>query len=121
MRRFCFITLLLLAVVPSFNAAIGADSSAIASATAEALPKAAGAQPPPQPALSQAQQPDAIMCAAPGAPHGWISVPAGKKPTDFCPQNFIRDRLLHLPVVNDAAPPAKWPQDNYLNTPGHPP
>ncbi len=54
-------------------------------AKVEALPKAAGAQPAPEPALAQAQQPDAIICSvAPagagrqelehvGTPHGWIT------------------------------------------------
>lgn len=63
------------------------------------------------PPCADCTPPDAIMCTAPGAPTGWISVPAGKKPTDICPQKFIRDRLSHMPYVGDAAAPVS-PEDN---------
>ena len=71
------------------------------------------------PPCADCPPPDAIMCAAPGAPHGWIAVPAGKKPTDVCPPNFIGDRLVHLPLAATIAAPVEWPRGN--ETMGHPP
>jgi hypothetical protein len=78
------------------------------------------AQNPPPPAQAgknlnvlQAQQLDAIICAIPSAPHGWIPVPAGKKPTEFCPEAAITYRLYHnqpgaashLPWTPGGSPP----------------
>ena len=91
------------------------------------------AQPAPDPALAQAnafidRQPDAIMCAVAPAgagrqklntPHDWIPVPAGKKPTDICPEAKITDSLYnnppgviyHLPWAPAGSPLPIWPKD----------
>lgn len=71
--------------------------------------------PPPQyPGFSNANTPVAISCDMPGPKPRHILVPAGKKPTDFCPATAI---TYHVPVVSGAAQPV-WPEDK---TEGQPP
>jgi len=59
------------------------------------------------------RQPDAIICTVSGAPERTIQVPAGRSPTDFCPEADITFRLyhmrpgipFHLPSFYGGAPP----------------
>jgi len=61
-----------------------------------------------------------ITCDVPGPKPRRISVPDGQKATDFCPvSHMITHTPIHLPVINDAAPPAVQPENNDI--PGHPP
>jgi hypothetical protein len=66
------------------------------------------------PGFSNANTPVAILCDMPGPKPRPILVPAGKKPTDFCPATAI---TYHVPVVTGAYTPV-WPEDK---TPGQPP
>jgi hypothetical protein len=100
---------------------LSADPSAIASATAEASAKAEAAatagnlhkdqhaqNPPDFP-----RQPDAIICAIPGAQPLRIEVPDGRNPTDFCPASRTTARIYHhdpgvsypLPKSSGGPPP----------------
>jgi hypothetical protein len=110
----CLATFLLAGESPMFRTALIALALALAScASGQAERAPVHAQSVPN---ADTLHPYAIMCAAPGAPHGWISVPAGRNPTDFCPKSSITARIYQhspnvnypVPTVSGAAPPANW-------------
>jgi hypothetical protein len=108
----------------------------IALALALSLAACVSEQPQNPPAQANTFHSVTITCDIPvhGAPPGTIiSVPVGKKPTDFCPATAI---TTHYPLINDAARPddsdsVEVQQDNLRTkpqnktpgqeTPGHPP